>query len=500
MKGKLTRLLALASIACFVFACTSERQPAPLAKQKPVAEPSKPFNHDLKQIQSSGVLKVLMGFSSTNYFIYKGKPMGYEYELLTRLAQHLNVVLDIVPVRNMDKIFEKLNRGDGDIIAHGLAVTKARKKEVSFCDYHSLTQQVLIQKKPTGWRKMKLHQIEKQLIRNPIHLIGRKIYVRENSAYFQRLVHLSEEIGDDIDIQIVPGEVSTEALIRQVASGSIELTIADKNIAALSKTYMSNLDIQTSISFPQRIAWAVRKNSPMLLQSVNQWLNKMKSKPDMYVIRNRYFNNPKAHRIRIKSDFFSKTGGKISPFDPKIKAHAKTLQWDWRLLASLIYQESQFNPSRKSWAGAMGLMQIMPRTAKRYGLTDYYNPEKNMEAGVQHLKHLQQTWKGIPDSTNRLKFILAAYNAGTGHVADAQRLAHKYGKNPDQWDGHVAEYLLLKSEPGYYNDKIVRYGFLRGHETYNYVRNILIRYGHYMKNIPDTPQSSMYSSTPIPKG
>jgi membrane-bound lytic murein transglycosylase F len=173
--------------------------------------------------------------------------------------------------------------------------------------------------------------------------------------------------------------------------------------------------------------------------------------------------------------------GHISPYDSLFKKHALTLGWDWRLLASIAYQESHFKNTEISWAGAQGLMGIMPGTAEtlKIPLQELTDPDVCIRAGVEVLRIFRQGFSDITDSSELVKLTLGAYNAGIGHIHDARRLAEKNGKNPSVWDDHVAEFVLLKREPEYYNDPVCRYGYLRGRETYNYVREILGRYDYY---------------------
>lgn len=434
---------------------------------------------DLEQIRQNGKLVAITSYSSTSYFLYRGKPMGYEYELLKKLCEHLHLDLEIKVAGNMDMIIDMLLRGEGDIISYGMAITRERMKKMVFTEPHTKTHQVLIQRKPEGWRDMRLHEIEQSLIRDPLDLIGKTVHVRRDSAYYSRLMNLMSEIGGTINIKTVPGELETEELIRMVADGEIEYTVADYNIAAINATYYEDLDIDTSVSFNQRIAWALRKTSPKLLEKINEWILEMRKTSDYYVIYNRYFKNDKAFRRRIGSEYFSKSGGRISKYDEFIKGKAAELGWDWRLLASLIYQESRFNPAVESWAGAVGLMQIMPVTVQHLGAEDIEDPEMNISAGVSFLKELQRQFRNIPDETERIKFILAAYNVGPGHVEDARRLAEKYGADSDVWTGEVENWILKKSQSRYYNDDVVEYGYCRGQEPYRYVRQVMERYNQY---------------------
>jgi membrane-bound lytic murein transglycosylase F len=442
----------------------------------------RPVDFDLDKIKERGTLIAIIDNSSTGYFIYKGQPMGYEYELLNLLVKHLGVELKLIITSDIGEAFRKLNRGEGDIIAHNLAETKERKNIVSFTEYHNLERQVLIQRKPDNWQNMKIHEVEKTLIRNPIDLAGKEVYVRKSSSYLTRLKNLSDEIGNDIIIVEEFGDVDTETLIKKVAKGEIDFTVADENIAKVNATYYPNIDIKTPISFPQKIGWALRKNSDQLLPEINQWIQNLKKTTDYYVIYNKYFKSPKASLQRVRSSFSSLGGNNISPYDAIFIAGADKLKWDWRLLASMAYQESKFDPYAESWAGAVGIMQLLPETAKAHGAEDLYNPKESIMAGVSYLKWLDRFWsKRVPDEKERIKFILASYNVGQGHIIDARNLARKYKKDPAKWEV-VEDFLLKKSKAEYYNDPVVKLGYCRGEEPVNYVKEIMNRYQQYKLN------------------
>ena len=434
---------------------------------------------DLRQIIKKDTITAITQYNSTSYFIFKGKPMGYEYELLELFSKNLNVELNIIITDNLDTAISWLESGKGDIIAKALTITKERNNILNFSDYHTLTQQVLVQRKPENWRKMTLDNIGKQLVRDPINLINKKVHVKKSSPYFERLNNLSDEIGGDIDIISVSENMVTEDLIKMVADDEIDYTVADKNIALVNKTYYPILDIETEVSFSQRIAWAVRKSSPKLLKAINKWIQKMRKETDYYVIYNKYFKNKRAAKRRMKSEYFSVSGGKISKFDEIIKKYSANLDWDWRLLASQIYQESRFDPKTKSWAGAKGLMQMMPKTAKQFGITKLFDPEENIKAGTIYLKHISERFEHIAKPEEKIKFILASYNVGYNHVHDARRLAKKHGGDPNIWDENVSKYILLLSKPKYYNDEVVKFGYCRGTEPHNYVKEILKRHEQY---------------------
>lgn len=465
---KLTSFISLiVLLAGLSFSCKKKNNEDELVSDQKV-------NYDLLEIQSTGVIKALVDNSTTSYFIYKGTPMGFEYELLQRFAQALKVDLKIVPVKNLDFIIDSLKVYQGDIIAANLTVTKERSQEISFSSPLLLSKQVLVQRFPKN-------ESEDELFVNSLSdLIDKEVYVRKNSSFFKRIQHLSEEIGGDVIIKQAPGNMTVEELIAQVSNEEINYTIADEHVAKINRSFYRNIHIKTPISLEQKIAWAVRKESSDLLIALNAWLKEFKKTTDFRVIYLKYFGNTSLYKSRLNSDLFAIKSGNISPYDDIIKDEARLIAWDWRLLAALIYQESQFDHNVVSWAGAYGLMQLMPETAHEYGIDSSSDPKSNIHAGISYLKWLDQQFEEkVPDSIERSNFVLAAYNVGLGHVYDAMRLAEKYNLKNNVWDKNVSEMLLNKSKPEYYNDSVVYYGYCRGKEPYNYVREIMGRFEHY---------------------
>jgi membrane-bound lytic murein transglycosylase F len=442
-----------------------------------------PVFQDLPKIRERGRMVAIVDNSSTSYFIYKGQPMGYEYELLSRLAKHLKVDLEIVITTSLDEAFDKLQRGEGDIIAHNLTVTKARQEEIAFTMHHKEVRQVLVQRKPKGYRNLKRHELEDELIRNPLDLAGKEIWVKKNSAHYSRLVNLSEEIGADITIREEDDNLDVEATIKRVANGEIDYAIADENVAKINAAYFTNLDVATPVSFPQRIAWGVRKNAPELLAAVNDWIRGIRRTPDYNVIYNKYFQNRSGMIALSKSNYATINGNQLSPYDKEIKKAAETIGWDWRTLAAMVYQESKFNPEAESWMGAVGLLQLVPETAEIFGAEDPLNPSQNLAAGAAYIKWLNKFWEDdVANPEERQKFIMASFNVGQGHVLDACRLATKYGKDSQSWD-QVSEFLLKKSQPKFYNDEVSKHGYCRGSEPVHYVKQIMQRAARYQQLI-----------------
>jgi membrane-bound lytic murein transglycosylase F len=424
-----------------------------------------PKLEDLPAIIKKGELVATTLSGSTSYFDYKGEEMGFDYEMAQELANSLGVKLRLVVASSIPDMIQKLKSGEVDLIAYRLGISNELKEQLAYADLEYIANQVLVQK--SG----------KNAASSVIDLIGKEVYVNANTKYYERLVNLNDEIGGGIIIKTANDSLTVDNLIEMVATGKIQYTVAENDVAKLNKTFFKNIDIKTPVSFAQRSAWAVRHNTPMLLQAINKWMKDKKETEDYTRLYYKYFENSKyfAERsIRIPK-------GAVSPYDPIFKKYAKQLHWDWELLAAIAHQESRFDSSAVSWAGATGLMQMMPRTAAKFGLSsnEASNPEKNVDAATQYIKSLNLIFRQIEDKEERLKFIVAAYNSGPSHIFDAMALAKKYGKNPTVWYNNTDEYLRLKSHKEYYNDPVCKSGYFRGEETVEYVQEIFDMYEKY---------------------
>lgn len=428
--------------------------------------------YDLPQIKDSGELVVLTLYSSTSYFIYRGEPMGFQYELSEQFAKSLGVKLRVEVAKNAEELIHKLLAGEGDMIAYNLPVTKEWKDSLTYCGEDIITHQVIVQR--NGRQDKPLTDVTQ--------LVDKDVYVKPGK-YHERLVNLDEELGGGIRIhEVTSDSITVEDLITQVAQGKIAYTVADNDLAQLNKTYYPNLNTNLSISFDQRSSWAVRKDSPLLAAAANKWHQENMTSPAYQASTKRYFEISKA---MPHTSILSVRDGKISHFDNLFKKYAKEIGWDWRLLASLAYTESNFDTTAVSWAGAKGLMQLMPATARAMGIPPgkEQNPEESIKAAIKYIASTNKSLKMIPDEKERINFILASYNAGLGHIYDAMALAEKYGKNKFVWKDNVENFILLKSNEEYFSDPVCKNGYFRGIETYNFVREINQRHEFYRKKI-----------------
>jgi membrane-bound lytic murein transglycosylase F len=444
-----------------------------------------PEHFRINEIQKRGKLVAITDYSSTDYFIYRGEPMGFQYEKLKMFADYLGVDLEINVAANLDDAFRLLGEGKGDLIAMGLTVTLDRAATVDFTKPIMQTRQMLVQRKPENWRKMRTWEdIEKSLIRNPIDLAGKTVVVQKGSAHAERLNNLSEEIGWPIIIGQDP-VYEVEQLVESVSKGEIEYTVCDEHLASFFEKQYPDIDIRTPISFPQNIAWAVRPDSDSLRMVIDSWLTENNNSYASKHLVDKYFNSTRT-AFMAKSEAVSFSGKKISQYDDLIRNLSKQYNLDWRLVASLIYQESQFHADSRSWSGAFGLMQMMPATATLFGIDSTASEFQQLEAGIKYLKTLDgELPKDISKPEERIKFVLASYNLGIAHVFDARRLAQKNGKDPNVWTDNVDFYVLNKSNPVYYRDSVVRYGYANGVEAYNFVLEVVNRFEHYKSSIAD---------------
>ncbi len=460
------KLLYIACLIGLLSSCLGNRQKETIKK-----------TNDFTVIQDSGVINVITLYSSISYFIYKGEPMGYEYELLKDFADSHGLKINIKIAANTNMLTEMLLRGEGDLVAYNIPVTNEMKQLITYCGREVITQQVLIQR---ANRK-------DTLLRDVTDLIGKEVWVKHNTKYYDRLINLNNELGGGIIIRDIQKDtINTEDLIELVSEGKIPYTVGDNNIAQLNKTYYSNIDISLILSHPQRSSWAVRKDSPILADTLNKWFEENKNTTKYKAIMKRYFEmskSPGNEPVSELGKLYAKD--KVSPFDDIFKKYTAGTNIDWRLMASISYQESRFDTTGVSWAGAVGLMGLMPGTATAMGITpdERTDPDASVKAAVQYIHTVARSYKSIPDEDDRIRFILAAYNAGLGHVLDAQALATKYGKNPKVWNDNVEEYIRLKSVPEYYNDSVCKHGYLRGSETAAYVRDVMRRWRYYQEKV-----------------
>ena len=517
--------LGLLAAACSILSCKSRteraRDAAPLdssdvardpgVKTAGIAgEPGVP--RDWASIKARDTITAIAVYNSTTYFIYRGEPMGYEYDLLKQFASDHGLALKIIVVQNRDSMFALLRSGKVDLVANRLVPLPEDSGVVAYTRGLYQVPPVVVQRKnppavaaaklpkpadtlvKEGTSSRTVHNaspagpaapppvpttITARIVQRPADLAGKRVTVPEDSPFRWTLLELSDTITGDI--RVVQMDSSSEALIRSVSKGTLDYTVAQGNLAELQGAYFKNLLIRPVIGDSKKVAWAVRRHDRTLLDTLNAWITDEKRGALFERMYTKYFVDSRAYLARVASRYLTSETGTLSAYDGLLREYATQLGWDWRLLGSQMYQESRFKPNARSWAGAVGLLQLMPATAKQMGIRNPRNPEQNVRGAVKYLRWLDNRWKdNVSDPKERLKFVLASYNAGSGHVEDAQRLAAKHGDDPKDWDD-VAYWLLHLSESEYYSDPVVEFGFCRGLEPVTYVSLILDRFAHYQQ-------------------
>lgn len=423
---------------------------------------------DLAYIQHKGKLVVLFENNTASYFENRGSSMGFEYEILKEFCKDHELELDVRVISNQDNMFLMLQQGEVDLIACNLSVTNDRKKIISFSSPILHVEQVLVQRSAD-------ENSTTEFITDATQLSEKKVNVWKNSAYFTKLKNIQNEIGDTIYIYEENGDISTDYLIEQVADGTIDYTVADKNVAIINQYYWNNLDISLPLSFKQKIAFGLRKNTPKLKAELDSWIENFKKSELYNYLKYKYFELPATAKLALKSTNVSGT----VMFMNILKSKTKNKPVEWQLVAAIIYRESRFNPDIIGLGGAYGLFQFMPQIGAKFGVFPNSGPEEQIEGGIRLILKNYSLWPDAVTEEDRIKFTLAAYNSGASHVHDARALARKHKLNPNIWDGNVAVMFRNLSNPEYYNDPVVKNGSARGAHTVGYVYDVFQQYSHY---------------------
>ncbi|MDE6793641.1 MAG: transglycosylase SLT domain-containing protein, partial [Muribaculaceae bacterium] len=409
------------------------------------------------KLEVPDTLKAATLYGPTSYFNYRGQTMGFDYENVKRFAEDEDMVLDLQVAPSLQALLKMVQEGTVDLAAYPVPYIEEYNSLVKHAGHKEVTWQVLVQ--PAGGNR----------ISDVTQLVGKTIYVEKDSKYHYRLQNLDQELGGGIDIvPISRDSLITEDLIEMVDHGEIPLTIVDSDIAELNKSYYPRLDIGMKVSLDQYSSWAVRNDCDSLAARLDRWNKKTDNSEMLRTVYKKYFEiskNSGLYEDVITSYGLKVKNGVVSPYDETFKRHAHITGYDWQLLAAIGYNESRFDNSVVSWAGAQGLMQLMPATARAMGISpeSLRNPDANVLAAARLIKKLDSSLESkIADRAERMKFVIAAYNCGLGHIYDAIALADKYGLDPQVWTGSVSEAALMKSRPQYLTEPVVKKGFFRG--------------------------------------
>ncbi|MDE5795180.1 MAG: transglycosylase SLT domain-containing protein [Muribaculaceae bacterium] len=433
---------------------------------------------DGMHVQLPDTLRVGMLNSPTTYFDYRGTPMGYDYELMSRFTKFYGIEFKVIVGGTISEMIQWLDEGKIDVLASPVPVTAEFQDRVLLCGPRNVSNQVLVQN---------IDLSKDSVVKDVTDLVGREVSVQNDSKYYYRIINLDEEIGGGIKIKTVAKDtISDDDLLNMVWKGEIPLTIVDSDVAEAALSYYPGLDISVKVSLDQYSRWAVASESQGIAKALDKWFADEKNderdlfKKYYHLSKLEFFDGPHDDLEDLRLLTF--TDGRISNYDNVFKAAAKKSGLDWRLIAAIAYVESHFDADVRSWAGAMGIMQVMPRTAESYDYTpeEMLNPSKCVDVAINILSDLNNLFeKKVPDPIERENFILASYNSGPGHILDAIALANKYGLNSQKWDDNVEVAAIMKSKPAYYRDPVVKNGYFRGKETVNFVRKVQSTYSYF---------------------
>ncbi len=430
---------------------------------------------DLPGIRERGVLRVLTRNNATTYYLWRGRQVGFEYELMKRFAESQGLTLEMIVAPSRQHLIPMLLWGAGDVIAAGLTATEERRRlGVAFSRPYNWVREVLVARRDDR----SLHRLA--------DLAGRTIVVRRSSSYWKTASGLTR-LGIDVLVRPAPEDMETEEIIAEVAAGKFDLTIADSHILGVELAWRDDIRGVFDLRGPVAHGWAVRAADRELLAALDAFLEREYRGVFYNVLYARYFEDPR--RIRRQRSEQANGGGALplSPYDEMVRRHAARHEIDWRLVVAQMYQESRFDPKARSIADAQGLLQVLPSTAARFGIDDLADPEQGLEAGIRYLAWLHGRFSPELPVKDRMWFALAAYNAGYDHVQDARALARELGLDPNRWFGNVERTMRLLSRRKYYRK--ARAGYVRGGQTVIYVREIRDRYRAYVRLTEPRPAS-----------
>lgn len=426
---------------------------------------------DLPEMIERRYVRILTTINQTNFFLDGIEPHGFEYSLLKEYEKSLNsgqsrrklrITFEFIPV-SRDKLLENLLAGYGDIAAAGLTVTPLRSTKVDFADpYLSNISELLVTHKDI------------ELITDRNNMSGKEIFVRKSSSYYESLVALNNllELKGKSPVKIIEADenLETEDILEMVNSGAIKMTVCDSHIAEFWSKVLPDIKIHNEVVFRRgsNIAWAIRKECPVLKEDLNRFIQKHRKGTLMgNIYFNRYYENMKW----IKNPIKGKYAKKINEYKPIFEKYAEKYDFDWRLILSMAFQESGLNNNKRSARGAVGIMQIKPSTARdpKVGINNISNVENNIHAAIKYLDFIRNRY--FSDESirprDRVRFALAAYNAGPAKINRARKVATEMNLNPDQWFRDV-ELAVLRTV---------------GQETVKYVSNInkyYVIYNNYL--------------------
>jgi len=390
---------------------------------------------------------------------------GLEYELLQRFARKAKLKLVIVPFDHPDSLLAALWRGRGDIGAMQAVAYDEWKHHFAITVPYASVVPLIARPRPdvpASDTIETLRAASDSLARSKASPFAEPSFTFKR-AHAPIVAAPSGGTEDDLLVSVVLGERNA-AIISDLRAGH-------------EAERFPLLEYSEAIGPSQELRFVTRASSPELLKTLDRWLLEPKEvEARKHLLRSYAEEVPRPGPLRsLRAK--GMRGDSISPFDVHFREHAAVAGWDWQLLAAMAWKETRFDSTVTSSKGAMGIMQFMPQTAARMGLDTTSNMEDHIQAAARYLSRLDTMWlRAVPEKEQRLRFVLASYNAGPGHIIDAQRLAEQLGLDPKRWDGNVERAVLLLAKPRYFLRPEMKNGYCKGSQVFQYVRGVLTVY------------------------
>lgn len=435
----------------------------------------------LDAIKQHGVIRFATTNTPLTYYIRKGEPAGFEYELASAFADHLGVELELVMPDSFAGLFQVLQARNAHIAAASLTATPERRKRFDFSPAYRSSAPVVI------YRVRRGNPAPKDLS----DLYNRNIRVLAGSSYAELLRQLqrqhTELAWSSTD------EDSVTDLLDLVHDGTLDYTILDSAVFDAQKSFYPGLKAALRLQEPQPIAWMLnRHHDGTLKAALVQWFELESTQALIKSLEERYFSRTNPLNFFDTVTFRRDLQERFVPLYPWFKQAEAETGIHWLLLAAVAYQESHWNADAVSPTGVRGIMMLTQAAADEVGVTDRTDAKQSILGGAQYLVNVKKKIpERIPDPDHTW-LALAGYNVGFGHLEDARILTQKAGKNPDKWQ-HVREFLPRLSNPKYYPQ--TRYGYARGHEPVQYVSNIR-KYMELLRWEVDTASARDLTPTP----
>ena len=410
----------------------------------------------IDQIKILGELRVVTRNGPLAF--YRGAadmPEGPEYELARRFADELSVRLKITPVRSYAEIYDAVTSGRAHLAAAGLKVPSQAIAGVEFGPAYQRVREHLIYRRGA-------------IPPNSLSEIGNGyLEIAAGSSHAKTLYAARNALPELVWVENT--STDTQALLDEVADGSIDYTIADSTEFALA--HQAHPDLRIAFDFPgsQSLAWAASTRDPEFVRELSDYFSRLNVDGELAAIVKRYYGRSEDLEFVGARGFMRHLQSRLPLYKKWFEEAAEQSNQDWRLLAAIGYQESKWNPAAASSSGAKGLMQLTAGTASAGKVTNAADPRQRIFAGARYFRLVYEKIPAHVPQPDRTWFALAAYNIGYGHVEDARVLAQRAGRDPDSWDD-VREFLPLLAQEQWYTQ--TANGFARGWEPVRYVDSV----------------------------